>query len=87
MHLRTKVTKGTKGAGSQAAALAVVFKLIESVQARRRAVNTPHPVVLVRAGARFERGRLVERSEAHAASTTSTDLDLRLVRSMSSHAV
>ncbi len=42
-------------------ALAVVFKLVESAQARRRAVNAPRLVALVRAGARFERGRLIER--------------------------
>ncbi|MFD9393582.1 IS256 family transposase [Streptomyces sp. NPDC060000] len=64
VRLRTKVTKG---AGSAAAALAMVFKLVESAQHRWRAVNAPHLVALVRAGARFERGRLVERSEAHAA--------------------
>ncbi|MFD3938181.1 IS256 family transposase [Streptomyces sp. NPDC058611] len=58
--LRTKVTKG---AGSAAAALAMVFKLVESAQARWRAVNAPHLVVLVRAGARFERGHLVERPD------------------------
>jgi transposase-like protein len=63
VRLRTKVTKG---AGS-AAALAMVFKLIESAQARWRAVNAPHLVALVRAGARFERGKLVERPEAIAA--------------------
>ncbi|MFE5687004.1 IS256 family transposase [Streptomyces sp. NPDC056512] len=64
VRLRTKVTKG---AGSRAAALAMVFKLVESAQARWRAVNAPHLVALVRAGARFERGHLVERPEAHAA--------------------
>ncbi|WP_369166387.1 IS256 family transposase [Streptomyces sp. R28] len=64
VRLRTKVTKG---AGSRAAALAMVFKLVESAQARWRAVNAPHLVALVRAGARFERGELVERPEAHAA--------------------
>ncbi|MFF5309786.1 IS256 family transposase [Streptomyces massasporeus] len=64
VRLRTKVTKG---AGSPAAALAMVFKLVESAQQRWRAVNAPHLVALVRAGARFERGQLVERSEAHAA--------------------
>ncbi|MEO3844317.1 IS256 family transposase [Streptomyces sp. B22F1] len=64
VRLRTKVTKG---AGSAAAALAMVFKLVESAQARWRAVNAPHLVALVRAGACFERGRLVERPEAHAA--------------------
>ncbi|MGP3991540.1 IS256 family transposase [Streptomyces sp. 3N207] len=64
VRLRTKVTKG---AGSRAAALAMVFKLIESAQARWRAVNAPHLVALVRAGARFERGYLVERPETLAA--------------------
>lgn len=33
----------------------------------RRAVNAPHLVALVRAGARFERGILVERREAQVA--------------------
>jgi transposase-like protein len=56
-------TKVTKGPGSRAAGLAMAFKLIESAQARWRAVNAPHLVALVRAGARFERGRLVERDE------------------------
>ncbi|MFI5868067.1 IS256 family transposase [Streptomyces sp. NPDC051546] len=64
VRLRTKVTKG---AGSRAAALAMVFKLTESAQERWRAVNAPHLVALVRAGARFERGHLVERPEARAA--------------------
>ena len=64
VRLRTKVTKG---AGSRAAGLAMVFKLVESAQARWRAVNGAHLVPLVRAGARFERGLLVERAEAVAA--------------------
>ena len=64
VRLRTKVTRG---AGSRAAALAMVFKLVESAQARWRAVNGAHLVPLVRAGARFERGQLVERPEAVAA--------------------
>ncbi|MGW3943149.1 IS256 family transposase [Streptomyces phaeochromogenes] len=64
VRLRTNVTKG---AGSRAAALAMVFKLVESAQARWRAVNAPHLVALVRAGARFERGQLVERPEGIAA--------------------
>ncbi|GAA0513375.1 hypothetical protein GCM10010390_14660 [Streptomyces mordarskii] len=55
------------GAGSRSAALAMVFKLVESAQQRWRAVNAPHLVALVRAGARFERGHLVERPEARAA--------------------
>ncbi|OHV60615.1 transposase [Pseudofrankia sp. BMG5.36] len=64
VRLRTKVTRG---AGSRTAALAMVFKLVESAQQRWRAVNAPHLVALVRAGARFERGRLVERDEVIAA--------------------
>jgi transposase-like protein len=54
-------TKVTKGPGSKAAGIAMAFKLIEAAQARWRAVNAPHLVALVRAGARFERGKLVER--------------------------
>ncbi len=64
VRLRTKVTRGP---GSAAAALAMVFKLVESAQARWRAVNAPHLVALVRAGARFERGHLVEQPETLAA--------------------
>jgi transposase-like protein len=64
VRLRTKVTRG---AGSRTAALAMVFKLVESAQARWRAVNAPHLVALVRAGARFERGQLVERPATAAA--------------------
>ncbi|UJB45341.1 IS256 family transposase [Streptomyces sp. A1-5] len=64
VRLRTKVTHG---AGSRGAALAMVFKLVESAQQRWRAVDAPHLVALVRAGARFERGQLVERPEAVAA--------------------
>lgn len=63
LRLRTKMTKG---AGSLAAGLEMVFKLIESGQARWRAVNVPHLVALVRAGARFERGILVECQEGAA---------------------
>jgi transposase-like protein len=59
VRLRTRVTKG---AGSRAAGLAMAFKLIESAQQRWRAVNGPHLVALVRAGAKFEGGLLVERA-------------------------
>ncbi len=48
-------TKVTKGPGSRAAGLAMAFKLIESAQARWRAVNAPHLVALVRAGAKVHR--------------------------------
>jgi hypothetical protein len=39
----------------------MAFKLIESAQQRWRAVNAPHLVALVRAGAVFLNGQLVER--------------------------
>ena len=58
VRLRTKVTKGP---GSRAAGLAMAFKLIEAAQGRWRAVNAPHLVALVRAGATFRKGKLVER--------------------------
>ena len=51
----------TKGPGSKDAGLAMVFKLLEAAEGRWRAVNSPHLVALVRAGARFEKGKLVER--------------------------
>ena len=54
-------TKITKRPGSRAAGLAMAFKLIESAQDRWRAVNAPHLVALVRAGATFIKGKLVER--------------------------
>src|SRR5215467_13616635 len=54
-------TKITRGPGSRAAGLAMAFKLIESAQDRWRAINAPHLVALVRAGATFINGKLVER--------------------------
>ena len=54
-------TRVTRGPGSRAAGLAMAFKLIEAAQDRWRAVNGPHLVALVRAGARFDAGKLVER--------------------------
>jgi hypothetical protein len=39
----------------------MAFKLIDSAQSRWRAINAPHLVPLVRAGATFEKGNLVER--------------------------
>jgi len=56
-------TKVTKGPGSRAAGLAMAFKLIESAQDRWRAVNAPHLVALVRAGATFTGGELAERPD------------------------
>jgi len=60
VRLRQRVTKGP---GSRAAGVAMAFNLIESAQARWRAVNAPHHFALVRAGARFEKGILVERPD------------------------
>jgi putative transposase len=60
VRLRTRVTKGP---GSKVAGLAMAFKLLESAQDRWRAVNGPHLVALVRAGARFDKGVMVERPD------------------------
>ena len=57
VRLRSKVTKG---AGSRAAGLAMAYKLLAAAEDRWRKVNGPELVALVRAGARFERGKLVE---------------------------
>jgi transposase-like protein len=57
-------TKVTRGAGSKAAGLAMAFKLLEAAQGRWRAVNAPHLVALVQAGATFKAGKLIERPEA-----------------------
>jgi transposase-like protein len=60
-------SKITKGPGSRAAGIAMAYKLIEAAQSRWRAVNAPHPVALVRAGSKFENGKLVERPDEAAA--------------------
>ena len=60
VRLRNRVTKGP---GSRAAGVAMAFKLIESAQNRWRMVNAPHLVALVRAGATFVNGKLVERPD------------------------
>ncbi|CCW10592.1 IS6120, transposase [Rhodococcus aetherivorans] len=39
----------------------MAYKLIEAAQSRWRAVNAPHLVALVQAGALFHKGRLLER--------------------------
>ena len=48
---------------SRAAGLAMAYKLIQTAQDRWRAVNGPHLVALVRAGATFVNGKLMERPE------------------------
>jgi hypothetical protein len=58
VRLRQRVTKGP---GSRAAGIAMAYKLIEAAQARWRKVNAPELVALVRAGAIFHKGKLLER--------------------------
>jgi putative transposase len=58
VRLRARVTKGP---GSRAAGIAMAYKLIEAAQGRWRMVNAPHLVALVRAGAVFHKGKLLER--------------------------
>jgi putative transposase len=58
VRARTRITKGP---GNKDAGLAMVFTLLEAAEGRWRAVNGPHLVALVRAGAKFKKGRLVER--------------------------
>jgi putative transposase len=60
VRARTNVTKGP---GSREAGLAMAFKLLQAAEGRWRRVNAPEFVALVRAGATFVNGKLVERSE------------------------
>jgi hypothetical protein len=62
---QTCSTRRQRRPGSRAAGLAMAFKLIEAAQTRWRTVNAPHLVALVRAGARFDAGKLIERPDAH----------------------
>jgi hypothetical protein len=62
-------TKITRGPGSRAAGLAMAYKLIIAAQDRWRAVNAPHLVALVRAGASFVNGKLAERPDDQQAVT------------------
>ena len=75
VRLRTKVTKGP---GSKAAGLAMAFKLIESAQDRWRCVNGAHLVALVRAGAVFRNGLLVERSEPEPGTADVADTETKI---------
>jgi len=49
----------------------MAFKLIQAAQNRWRAVNAPHLVALVRAGATFTNSKNVERPEADERSASS----------------
>ena len=64
VRARTDVTKGP---GSRAMGLAMVFKLIEFAEGRWRKIDGYELVALVRAGAKFVNGKLIERSEEDAA--------------------
>jgi putative transposase len=60
VRARTDITKGPD---SRRAGLAMIFKLMDSAEGRWRKLTGSHLVALVRAGARFENGELVEGSE------------------------
>jgi putative transposase len=57
VRARTDITKGP---GSRQAGLAMIYKLMEAAEGRWRRLNGAHLVALVRAGAGFENGELVE---------------------------
>jgi putative transposase len=60
VRARTDITKGP---GSREAGVAMIFKLLEAAEGRWQRINGYRLVPLVRAGARFVNGKLVERSE------------------------
>ncbi len=60
VRARTDITKGP---GSREAGVAMIFKLLEAQEGRWRRLNGYRLVPLVRAGARFVNGELVERAE------------------------
>ena len=64
VRARTDVTKGP---GSRRAGLAMIFKLMEAAEGRWRKLTGSHLVALVRAGAEFRNGELVEGTEAKVA--------------------
>jgi putative transposase len=72
VRARTRVTKGP---GTRDTGLAMVFKLLQAAEGRWRAVNGPHLVALVRAGARFEAGKLIERSDQTPDKEANEDVD------------
>jgi putative transposase len=53
----------TKGPGSREAGLAMIYKLLEAAEGRWRKLTCSHLVALVRAGAKFVNGELLEGSE------------------------
>ena len=60
VRARTDITKGP---GSRQAGLAMIYKLIEAAEGRWRKLTGAHLVALVRAGAKFRNGELVEGNE------------------------
>ena len=44
----------------------MAFKLLEAAEERWRSLNGPHLVALVRAGARFDKGVMIERPDERA---------------------
>jgi transposase-like protein len=60
VRARTDITKGP---GSRQAGLAMIFKLVEAAEGRWRKLTGSHLVALVRAGAEFRNGELVEGAE------------------------
>jgi putative transposase len=60
VRARTDITKGP---GNREAGVAMIFKLLEAQEGRWRRLNGYRLIPLVRAGARFVNGELVERSE------------------------
>jgi transposase-like protein len=60
VRARTDITKGP---GSRRAGLAMIFKLMEAAEGRWRKLTGSHLVALVRAGAKFGNGELVEGNE------------------------
>ena len=59
----------TKGPGCRDAGAAMAYKLLDAAQARWRRVNGPELVAVVRAGATFIDGKLLERTDEHTAPT------------------
>lgn len=67
--------KRTKGAGNRKAALAMAYKLMDVAQDRWRRIDGHELVPLVRAGAVFADGKLIERSAPPADPTKETEDD------------
>jgi putative transposase len=56
-------TAVTKGPGSRQTGLAMIFKLMEAAEGRWRKLTGAQMVGLVRAGAEFKNGQMVEGTE------------------------